>query len=98
VKVCLSVKELLALAPKVRRHFKENMTMKELPALPAEAQAMGDNMVSAYSMNIDQGCHSAELSLPTQTTKDSDNVVFITDQTHAKKIARCHHPHSPLIV
>src|SRR5882724_13002369 len=38
-KVCLSVEELLALAPEVRRHFKEATTMKRLPALPAEAQS-----------------------------------------------------------
>ena len=39
-KVCLSVKELLALAPKVKKHFKETTTMKRLPALPAEVQAV----------------------------------------------------------
>ena len=33
-KVCLLVKELLALSPKVRRHFKEKMMIKRLPALP----------------------------------------------------------------
>jgi len=32
-KVYLSVEELLALAPKVRRHFKESTTMKKLLAL-----------------------------------------------------------------
>jgi len=56
--------------------------------LPAEAQAMEAHMISTYSMNIDQGHCAAELALPTQTTKDSDNGVFITHQTHAKKIAR----------
>ena len=45
-KVYLSVEELLSLAPKVRRHFKESMTTKKLPALPAEAQAMAAYMVS----------------------------------------------------
>jgi len=87
------VEELLALAPKVRWHFEENLATKDFLALPVEAQAMGAHIVSAYSINIDQGHHSAELALPTQTAKDSDNKVFITNQTHAKKITRCCHPH-----
>jgi len=63
----------LPLAPEVSRHFEENMTMKELPALPAEAPATGAHMVSTYSINIDQRCNSAELALPTQTAKDLDH-------------------------
>ena len=70
MRVCLLVKELLALAPEVRRSFKENMTMKDLLALPAEAQTMGAHMVSTYSINIDQGHQLAELALPTQAAKD----------------------------
>src|SRR5882724_954400 len=65
-------------------------------ALPAEAQTTKADIVSAYSINIDQGCHTAKMTLPTQGAKDSNKKVFITDQTHVKKIARCH-PHSPLI-
>ena len=52
-KVYLSVKEFLALAPKVKRHFKETTTMKKILALPAEAQAMAAHMVSPYSMDMD---------------------------------------------
>jgi len=73
------------------------MTMKELLALPAEAQATGAHMVSTWSMNIDQGHHSAELALPTLTTKDSKNGGFITIQTHAKKFSKHCCPHGPLI-
>jgi len=91
------VKELLALAPKVMRHFEENMTMNDLTDLPAEAQAMRAHMISAYSIHIDQGCHSAKLAIPTWAAKDSDSKVFITDQTHAKNFARHCCPHSPLI-
>src|SRR5882672_963193 len=47
-KVHLSVEELLALAPKVRRHFKETTTTKRLPALPVEA--MATHTVSSYLM------------------------------------------------
>jgi len=44
---------VLALAPEARRHFKETMTMKKLPALPVEAQVMAAHMVSPYSMDMD---------------------------------------------
>jgi len=44
---------LLALAPKVRRNFKETMTMKKLLALPVEAQAVAAYTVTTYSMDMD---------------------------------------------
>ena len=65
-KVYLSVEQLLALAPEVRRHFKETMTMKKLPALPAEAQAVAAHMVSTYSMDMDHEHLVAKLALPLQ--------------------------------
>src|SRR5882724_3880060 len=70
--------------------------MKDLLALAVEAQTTGSHMVFAYSINIDQGHHVAELALPTWAAKDSDNKVLITDQTHTKKIDRHCHPHGPL--
>ena len=54
-KVYLSVEEL-ALAPEVRRYFKESTTTKKLPALPAEAQAVAAHMVSTFSMGMDHKC------------------------------------------
>jgi len=63
-KVYLSVEELLALAPKVRRHFKETTTMKKLPALLADAQAMAAHTVSTYSMDMDHEHLVADLALP----------------------------------
>ena len=62
-KVYLSVKELLALVPEVRRHFKESITMKKLPALPAEAQAMAAHTVSTFSMDMDHECLAVKLAL-----------------------------------
>src|SRR5882672_6026820 len=44
----------------------ETTTMKRLPALPAEAQTMASHMVSTYSIDINQGHHSAKLTLPHQ--------------------------------
>src|SRR5882724_2761693 len=52
-KVYLLVEELLALAPEVRRHFKESTTTKKLPALPAEAQAAAAHTVSTFSMGME---------------------------------------------
>jgi len=66
-KVCLSVKELLALTPEARRQFKETTTMKRLLALPVEAQTMAAHMVLTYSMDIHQEHHSAKPTLPLQT-------------------------------
>src|SRR5882724_4504999 len=62
-KVYLLVEELLALAPKVRRHFKESTTTKKLPARPAEAQAAAAHMVSTFSMGMDHEYPTAEPSL-----------------------------------
>jgi len=58
------VKEILALAPEVRRHFKETTIAKRLPALPSEAQTMAAHMVSTYSLDVNQEHHLAELTLP----------------------------------
>src|SRR5882724_7379391 len=77
-KVYLSVEELLALAPEVRRHFKESMTMKKLPALPAEAQAMAAHKVSTYSMDMDHECLVAEPSLPLQTIEVTLDTITVT--------------------
>src|SRR5882724_11335245 len=65
-KVYLLVEELLALAPVVRRHFKELTTMKKLLALPAEAQAVAAHMVSTFSMDMDHEHLVAEPALPLQ--------------------------------
>jgi len=54
---------LLALAPEVRKHFKESMTTKKLPALPAEAQAVAAHMVSTFSMGMDHECLAAKPAL-----------------------------------
>src|SRR5882724_11918337 len=43
------------------------MTMKKLPALPAEAQAVAAHMVSTFSMGMDHECLAAELALPLWT-------------------------------
>jgi len=78
-KVCLSVEELLALAPKVRRHFKENMTMKKLPALPVEAQSKAVHMVATFSMDKHHAHYLAELTLPLRTIEVTlDHMVMVT--------------------
>jgi len=78
-KVYLSVKELLALAPDVRRHFKELTTMKKLPALPAEAQAMAAHMVSTFSMGMDHERLVAKLALPLQMIEVTlDGTITVT--------------------
>ena len=66
-KVYLLVEELLALAPEVRKHFKESTTTKKLLALPAEAQAMAAHTVSTFSMGMDHERLMAELALPLWT-------------------------------
>src|SRR5882724_8459070 len=63
-KVCLSVKELLALAPEGRRHFKEATTMKRLPALPVEAQSKAAHHVATFSMDKHDKHFLAEPVLP----------------------------------
>src|SRR5882724_12514396 len=78
-KVYLSVEELLALVPEVRRHFKESMTMKKLPALPAEAQAVAAHMVSTFSMGMDHEHLMAKLALPLQTIEVTlDGTITVT--------------------
>src|SRR5882724_1915666 len=69
-KVCFSVEELLALAPEVRRHFKEATTTKRLPALPVEAQSKWPITLPlsqwTSTMNIfwlNQHCHFRQLRL-----------------------------------
>ena len=70
-----SVKELLVLAPEVRRNFKETMTMKRLPALPVEAQTTAAHMVSTYSM---MSGTSSELTLPLWTLEVTlDNIITV---------------------
>ena len=62
-KVHLTVKELLALAPEVRKYFKETTTTKRLPALPtAEAHT-----VSTYSLGAGRDLLEAEPTLPLRT-------------------------------
>ena len=63
-KIYLSVKELLALASEVRRHFKETTTMDKLLALPVEAQAAAAHLVSPYLMDKDYEHLVAEPELP----------------------------------
>src|SRR5882672_10798672 len=76
-KVHLSVEELLALAPEVRRHFKETTTTKRLPALPVEAMAA--HTVSSYSMDVNHEQLSAELTLPLQTIEVTlDGAITVT--------------------
>ena len=62
-KVCLSVEELLPLAPKVRRHFKDLTMTKRLPELPAEAHAAAHS-VSTFATNVCHEHFSAETTLP----------------------------------
>ena len=62
-KVYLSVKELLALAPEVRKQFKESTTTKKLLTLPAEAQAVAAHRVSTFSMGMDHESLAAKLAL-----------------------------------
>ena len=62
-KVHLTIEELLALAPEVRKYFKEATTTKRLPALPtAEAHT-----VSTYSLGAGQDLLEAEPTLPLRT-------------------------------
>src|SRR5882672_409914 len=76
-KVHLSVEELLALAPEVRRHFKETMTTKRLPALPVEAMAA--HMVSSYSMDVNHEQLSAKLTLPLRMIEVTlDSAITVT--------------------
>ena len=78
-KVYLLVEELLALAPEVRKHFKESMTTKKLPALPAEAQAVAAHMVSTFSMGMDHECLVAEPALPLQMIEVTlDRTITVT--------------------
>ena len=63
-KVCLSVEELLALAPEVRRHFKEATTTKRLPALPAEAHSKAAHHVATFSMDKHDEHFLAKPALP----------------------------------
>jgi len=65
-KVCLSVEDLLALAPEVRRHFKEATTMKRLPALPVKAQSKAAHHVATFSMDKYHKHFLAEPALPLQ--------------------------------
>src|SRR5882724_4238385 len=78
-KVSLSVEELLALAPEVRRHFKEATTTKRLPALPVEAQSKAAHHVATFSMDKHHKHFSAEPALPLQTTEVTlDHMVMVT--------------------
>jgi len=78
-KVCLSVEELLALAPEVRRHFKEATTMKRLPALPAEAQSKAAHHVATFSMDKHHKHFSAEPALPLWMIEVTlDHTVMVT--------------------
>ena len=63
-KVCLSVEELPALAPEVRRHFKEATTMKRLLAFPAEAHSKVAHHVTTFLMDKHHEHYLAELALP----------------------------------
>jgi len=78
-KVCLSVEELLALAPEVRRHFKEATTMKRLPALPAEAHSKVAHHVATFSMDKHHEHFSAKSALPLQMIEVTlDHMVTVT--------------------
>src|SRR5882724_1670430 len=68
-KVYPLVEELLALAPEVRKHFKESTTTKKLPALPAEAQATAAHTVSTFSMGMDHERLVAKPALPLRTVE-----------------------------
>src|SRR5882672_729103 len=75
--VHLSVEELLALAPEVRRHFKETTTTKRLPALPVEAMAA--HTVSCYLMDVNHEQLSAESTLPLWTIEVTlDSAITVT--------------------
>src|SRR5882724_8018332 len=81
-KVYLSVEELLALAPKVRKHFKESMTTKKLPALPAEGQAMVAHTVSTFAMGMDHEHLAAKPALPLRTIEVTlDGTITVTGIT-----------------
>src|SRR5882724_4971736 len=78
-KVCRSVKELLALAPEVRRHFKEATTMKRLPALPAEAQSKAAHHIATFSMDKHHKHFLAEPALPLRMIEVTlDHMVTVT--------------------
>jgi len=78
-KVCLSVKELLALAPKVSRHLTEATTTKRLLALPAEAHSKVANTVTTFSMDMHQKHYLAELALPLWMIEVTlDHMVMVT--------------------
>jgi len=78
-KVCLSVKELLALSPEVRRHFKEATTMKRLPAFPTEAHSKAAHHVTTFSMDKHHKHFSAEPALPLWTIEVTlDHTVTVT--------------------
>src|SRR5882672_181426 len=75
--VHLSVEELLALAPEVRKHFKETMTTKRLPALPVEAMAA--HTVSSYSMDVNHKQLSAKSTLPLRMIEVTlDSAITVT--------------------
>src|SRR5882724_9547989 len=77
-KVCLSVEELLASAPEVRRHFKQATTMKRLPALPAEAQSKVAHHIATFSMDKHHKHFSAEPALPLRTIEVTlDHMVMV---------------------
>src|SRR5882724_1375062 len=78
-KVCLSVEELLASAPEVRRHFKEATTMKRLPAFPAEAQSKVAHHIATFSMDKHHEHFSAKPALPLRTIEVTlDHMVMVT--------------------
>jgi len=62
-KVHLTVEELLALLPEVRKYFKETTTTKRLLAL----RTAGAHMVSTYSFSVGQDLLEAEPTLPLRT-------------------------------
>src|SRR5882724_9834603 len=77
-KVCLSVEELLALAPEVRRHFKEATTTKKLPALPVEAQSKTAHHVATFSTDKHHKHFSAKPALPLRTIEVTlDHTVMV---------------------
>jgi len=65
-KVCLSVEELLDLAPEVRRHFKEATTMKRLPALQWRQHSKVAHHIATFSMDKHHEHFLAEPALPLQ--------------------------------
>jgi len=68
-KVWLSVEELLALAPEIRRHFKEATTMKRLLAFPAEPHSKVAHHVTTFSMDTHHKYYLPELALPLQMSR-----------------------------